>query len=721
MTSPWTFEGESSLETLSNDPVTLVEGTSFAISAASGDIVPGSLQGLFFKDTRFVSTWVVRLDGERPQHLAVVPLHPFAATFVSRGRPRPGEADSTLLMQRLRYVGAGMREDILLRNLGREQTLCRVSFELDADFAHVFEVKESRVPGGRHTSTAVDGLTMSFASAKSRPARSLQVTLPAGTVLEPGRGELEVPLPAGGELQLSVELRLSVDGEAVELRFDGPDPEERSLPVRRIRAWEQRAPRIRSADKSFDATFLQSERDLGALRIFDPDDVGRPAVAAGAPWFMTLFGRDSLITSIMTLDLDPSLAAGTLLTLGRNQGQKVDPECEEEPGKILHEMRHGLTAAAETPAGSLYYGSIDATPLFVVTLGELHRWGAAEGLVRQLLPHADRALEWIARYGDRDGDGFVEYERATKDGLVNQGWKDSFDGISFADGTIPETPIALCEVQGYVYAAYLARAQIARTLGESLVAAEYEERAALLKGRFNKQFWLEDEGRFALGLDGSKRPIDSLASNMGHCLWSGIVDDERAGRCVSALMSPEMFTGWGIRTLSSAMGRYNPISYHNGSVWPHDSAICAAGMARYGFQEESQQVTAALLSAAAAFGGRPPELFCGFARSEFACPVPYPASCSPQAWASASPFLLLRSTLLGLEPSVPEGTVRFSPHLPPSLGELSIENLHLAGSRLTLRASGENFELTGLPPGLHLSPASPRDGESTVRLRSARP
>jgi glycogen debranching enzyme len=410
-----------------------------------------------------------------------------------------------------------------------------------------------------------------------------------------------------------------------------------------------------------------------------------------------------LITSLMTLVVDPVLATNTMLTLARLQGVRVDDLTEEQPGKILHEMRRGLTTVADMPVGSIYYGSIDSTPLFVVLLGELYRWGAPAEVVAQLLPHADRALTWVEEFGDRDGDGFVEYQRTTDRGLANQGWKDSFDGVSFAGGSLAEAPIALCEVQGYVYAAYLARAEIARHLGDGRVAHNYETKASRLKEAFNEQFWLEESGYFAIGLDRAKRPIDSLTSNIGHCLWSGIIDEDKVERAVERLCGPEMFTGWGIRTLANSMRRYNPVSYHNGSVWPHDSAICAAGLARYGFIREAQEVTVGLFEVAQAFGGRLPELFCGFDRKTFPIPIPYPDSCSPQAWASASAFWLLRTTLLGLEPCVPDRAVVCNPSIPNAFGNLSVENLPLAGRRINIEATETAVEVRGLPPGYSLT------------------
>ncbi len=570
MTDPWTFKGAATVKDPSGGRITLVEGASFSISSSSGDITPSGAQGLFFEDTRFVSTWRVRLDDEDLQDLAVVSSHPFAATFVCRGKPHPGQSDSTILVERSRYVGNGMREDIVLRNLGRELATCSIAFELDADFAHIFEVKENRVqPRGRRA-VEVKSSVMAFSYVDGKVTRGLDVAFPEEAEVTPPFAKLDVDIAAGEEWRASLEFRLVVDGEPVELLYSGDDLDSDSAPVERLRAWEETTPRVRTEHNQLDATFRQSAADLGALQIVDPEHSDRAVFAAGAPWFMTLFGRDSLITSLMTLDVDPILATNTLLTLARLQGVRVDDLTEEQPGKILHEMRRGLTSVADTPTGSIYYGSIDATPLFVVLLGELYRWGAPPEVVSQLLPYADRALAWVEEFGDRDGDQFVEYERATDRGLINQGWKDSFDGVSFAEGSLAEAPIALCEVQGYVYAAYLARAEIARHLHDESTAQNYDKKASRLKECFNEQFWLEELGYFAIGLDKDKRPIDSLSSNIGHCLWSGVVDEDKAARTVERLCGAEMFTGWGIRTLGSSMGRFNPVSYHNGSVWPHD-------------------------------------------------------------------------------------------------------------------------------------------------------
>lgn len=703
MSEAWTFTGSVTSAGLTGQSVTLVEGQSFCISSSSGDIDPGTAHGLFDRDTRFLSRWQLLVNDAPPMPLAILPDGPFAGGFMARGCPSRGHADSTLLVFRHRYVGSGMREDLVLRNLANEPAACTLTIIADADFAHIFEVKEERVaPRGDKTVEEAPGkLTYLYNWRGIR--RGVVIDIPNSDALVAG-GTLTIQavVPSRGEWRTCVQVSPIMDEGPLEARYRCGESLESATPVRRLESWRKGAPSVRSGHEGLKSAIAHSQEDIGALRIFDPDFPDLAVVAAGAPWFMTLFGRDSLITSWMCLLVDPTLAAGTLRTLARFQGTKVDPLSEEEPGRIPHEMRWGLGKPLAHGSGNLYYGSIDATPLFVILLGELRRWGLAQDVVDELLPHADRALEWIQQYGDRDGDGFVEYQRATNRGLLHQGWKDSWDGISFASGRLAEPPIALCEVQGYAYAAYVARAHFAREAGDFGGAQRWAASAAKLKLAFNEAFWLEDEGCFALGLDRDKAPIDAVASNMGHCLWTGIVDEDKAVAVAERLLSPEMFTGFGIRTLSTRMGAYNPVSYHNGSIWPHDTALAAAGLMRYGFVEEAQRVATGMLDAAGALGGRLPELFCGFDRAEFPSPIPYPSACSPQAWAAASPYSLVR-TLLRLEPWIPRLTVSVAPALPEGFGDLVVDNVPLAGARITIRATNAtngsvpSVEVSGLP------------------------
>jgi glycogen debranching enzyme len=697
--------------------VTLLEETTFCISEASGDIVPGGAQGLFFRDTRFISRLELRLDGELPEPVAVQPSDPFASTFLARRPPSPFQADSTLLVIRRRYVGNGMREDITLRNLGREPAAAHLTLAVSGDFADLFEVKEGRAgEGGRGRrgrenedagddleTRAVDG-ALRLRCRRGANVGLVTVTGTGDPSAAPGLLTWQVVVPPGGCWTASVQVTPSLDGQEVASRYPEGEPIERSAPARRLADWRRRSPHLITSDERLAATFATSAEDLGSLRIFGhgaTEQESHEVIAAGAPWFMTLFGRDSLITSWMMLPLDLSLALGTLRTLASLQGERENPLTEEQPGRILHETRSGRDASLALGGGSVYYGTADATPLFVMLLGELARWGLPRQAVDELLPHADRALDWITRYGDRDGDGFVEYQRATDQGLVNQGWKDSFDGITFDSGQIAEPPIALAEVQGYVYAAYRARAHFAAERGEAEAAQHWSGRAGKLRRDFNRAFWLPDRGYFALGLDRDKRPIDALGSNMGHCLWTGIVDREKAASVAGHLVSRPMFSGFGIRTLASGAAAYNPMSYHNGSVWPHDNAICAAGLMRYGFVPQAQQVATAILEAADRFGGRLPELFCGFDRCDFAAPVAYPTSCSPQAWAAAAPFLLLR-TLLRFDPAVPSGKVWCAPAVPARLLPLRVEALHIADGMASVEVSRRGWRVDDLPPGLRL-------------------
>jgi glycogen debranching enzyme len=705
MPEGWAFAGEPPSLGSSEGAVTLVDGGDFCVCGPTGDMVADEPHGLFFRDTRVLSRWALLVDGATPEMLARLEGEPFATTFIARARPRAGRADSTLLVLRHRYVGTGMREDLILRNLASRPVTCTVSITADADFADLFEVKDGsvRLRGEHKLSAGANGLT--FGRTWQDDVRGTRVHGHGWTASRNGTLTIDAVVPPRGEWSSCVQVQPSLDGVESPPRYACGEPVERTLPSRRLQQWRRANPVVHTGHRGLAQLLERTREDLGALRIFDPEHPDRIAVAAGAPWFMTVFGRDSLITAWMALLLDPGLAVGTLRTLARFQGTEVEPRSEEEPGKILHEMRFGADSAHSLAGGTVYYGSIDATPLFVQLLGELDLWGADPADVAELLPAADRALDWIERYGDRDGDGFVEYQRATVTGLLNQGWKDSFDGVPFADGRLAEPPIALAEVQGYTYAAYVARGRLAEQAGDRDGARHWADRAGTLREAFNRDFWLPERGWFALALDRDKRPIDSLASNMGHCLWTGIVDEDKAAQVAEHLLSPEMFTGWGVRTLASSMAAYNPMSYHDGSVWPHDNALVATGLMRYGFVEHAQRIACGLVDAAAFFGGRLPELFCGFDRTEFPAPVPYPTSCSPQAWAAASPLLLLR-TLLRFDPAVPDGRLWLAPVLPADWGDLRIERVALAGARVTVDVVDQVTKVSGLPAGVVRVPAA---------------
>ncbi|MEV0295431.1 glycogen debranching N-terminal domain-containing protein [Nocardia sp. NPDC050710] len=667
--------------------VTLVEGSTFCLSETGGVISPNRPEGLFVRDTRVLSHWRLTVDGQPPEPLTVQYADPYSATLLARTPPPPGRADSSALVIVGRHVGDGMREDLVLRNLSGDPIVCDVVLGVDADFADLFEVKEGRIGQGVVTDSLVRPGALEIGRADLRLAVMVEA---AGATVRGRELHWQVRLPGRGEWSACIQYRPQLGAEPVPPSYACGIPVARSTPAQRLREWYENSPTVRTADKTLAAVLQRALTDLGALRIFDPSHPERAVVAAGAPWFMALFGRDSLLTSWMVLPLDRTLAVGTLQSLAGMQGKQTRPATEEEPGRIPHEVRFGRAATDLLGGDTVYYGTADATPLFVMLLGELHRWGLDAETRDELLPHADRALEWIEQFGDVDGDGFVEYRRAAEHGLANQGWKDSWDGVNFADGGLAEAPIALAEVQGYVYAAYLARAELAADTGDAATADRLRAKAARLKIAFNEQFWLPERGWYAIGLDRDKRPIDALTSNMGHCLWTGIVDADKAPLVADRLLAPEMFSGWGIRTLATTMGAYNPVSYHNGSVWPHDNAICAAGLMRYGCTEHATRVIEATLDASTRFGYRLPELFCGFDRAEFAAPVPYPTSCSPQAWAAAAPLLLLRS-LLRLEPG--DGRPTVEPAVPERYLPMRVRGMRVGSDVVTVTVDRAGWEL----------------------------
>jgi glycogen debranching enzyme len=688
--------GESASIGAGGEAVTLVESATFCLSDRHGDIHGNGSAGLFFRDARVLSRWEMRVDGRAPEPLSVQTPEAFAAQFVLRRAPRPGLADSTLLIVRERLLADGMRETISLHNLDEESTVVTVELLVNADFADLFSVKEGRPAGGGAQMSVVDAELV--LQDRSDMVRGLKVTASGSPVMSPGAIMWRVVVPARQCAQLELLAQPTWANQSVTRRLRDDEKLETSAPGRKIKAWRDTTTTVEADHPVLAQVLTRTESDLGALLIDDDASGGRPFVAAGAPWYMTLFGRDSLLTAWMALPMDVGLSIGTLQQLAETQGRHDDPVTEEQPGRVMHEIRRG-PASIDALGGNVYYGSVDATPLFVMLLGEAWRWGADDASVRALLPASDAALAWAERYGDGDGDGFIEYRRATDRGLINQGWKDSFDGINDAAGHVADTPIALCEVQAYHYAALLARAELAEAFDDPGRAAHLRSRAEVLKARFLEAFWLPDEGWYAVALDGRKRQIDALTSNVGHCLWAGIATDEHAERIVERFSADDMSSGFGLRTLASTMGAYNPMSYHNGSIWPHDTAIAIAGLMRYahvpGAVALAERLADGLLDAAAAFGGRLPELYCGFSRTQFSSPVPYPTSCSPQAWASAAPLLLVRS-FLRLEPHVPQRRLTVHPRLPTSWGRVALTDLRLGDRTVQIQAEGDDVKVDGL-------------------------
>lgn len=679
--TPWTFAEES--EPIGPWTVTLVNGTSFAICDRSGDMT-GGVEGIVVADTRVCSRLALLIDGHRVEPLALSVDDPWAAQFVSR------TADHAVIVRRSLLVGRGAALTVELRNRTTEERQLQVRLLVGSDLADVFAVKEGRADGTPLPATALEnGSAVRIGAEGSRRAAVVRVVAGEGGDATEDALTWQVGLEPRGSWRCRLEVAAIRDGVelAVTPAFSGPERRRRVPPV------------LDTDVPGLDVAFVRAIEDLDALRLVDADRPEEAVVAAGAPWFMTLFGRDSLLTAWMMLPFDPVLALTTVRVLARLQGTRTDPETDEQPGRILHEVRFGTAASLSLADADRYYGTVDATPLFVMVVHELWRWGLPWSDVEALLPAVDAALSWVAGAGDPDGDGFLEYARSTPAGLRNQGWKDSWDAIAFADGRLAEAPIAVAEAQAYAYAAWRAGAALAAAAGDHVGAAMRADRAATLRVAFDRAFWVEERGAHALALDGDKRPVDAVASNLGHLLWCGIVAEHRAAAVAATLTSPELASGWGLRTLATSMARYDPLGYHTGSVWPHDTAIAIAGLRRAGCTAEAVALARDLLAATRAVGGRLPELFAGLGPEDLAVPVPYPASCSPQAWASAAPLLVLRA-LLGLEPDVPNGQIVLDPALPAGASRLAVEGIVLRDRRASIEVDGDAVAVRNLPAGV---------------------
>ena len=514
--------------------------------------------------------------------------------------------------------------------------------------------------------------------ARTAPPLEVRTAPPVAPPAAPtagGRPELEGELVAPG----------SASEEAAALALFSPVPRLRDAEAgAAYRAWWRGATEIESDNELFNLTLQRSTTDL---RLLVNDGPGQREwhLAAGIPWFVTLFGRDSIITALQVLAFRPQIAYATLDVLAARQATALDPERDAEPGKILHELRTGELAAVGELPHTPYYGSVDSTPLWLILLGATFDWTGDRALLDRLWPNALAALEWIDRWGDRDGDGFVEYERRNPTGLLNQGWKDSSDAVRDRRGRLAPTPIALVEVQGYVYDAKRRMARLAAIRGETELAARLETEAAALRERFEAAFWVPDLRYYAMALDGEKRPADAITSNPGQALWSGIVAPERARPVADRLLGPGLYSGWGVRTYAAGQPGYNPIGYHTGTVWPHDTSLIAAGLKRYGLEEEANELISRVFEAAQAFPAyRLPELFCGFERDSATAPVPYPVACSPQAWAAGAPFLFLQ-TMLGLQPHAERGELELlHPRLPSWLRSVRVRNLRVGSAVVDL-------------------------------------
>jgi glycogen debranching enzyme len=691
------------------------EGRTFFISDRYGDVPEPNTAalGLYHKDTRFLSRLELTVNDlkclllhsstERNYSQIVELAYPF-----EKLDPEGMEHRENVSLQRFRVLGGSLFERIRLRNFGVKSRTMRLRIEFAADFLDIFEVRgllrENRGELAR-AEVKRDRVVLGYRGLDGEVRRTVLRFSPEPAGLTESTAEFEVEARPGDDVELSLEIIPEI-GETSSSRGSPQQQEDRLS--QDYTSWRKRCTRFKTSNVQLSNFLDRAILDLRMLTAHD--DQGDAYLDAGVPWFSALFGRDALITSYQALAVTSDLAWSTLRGLAALQGKEDDDWREEEPGKILHEVRVGELARAGEIPHTPYYGSVDSTPLWLSVLHGAFRWtGDLEG-VRELWPNVLAALRWIDEHGDLDGDGYVEYRKRSQRGLDNQGWKDSQDAVQYPDGALAEPPIALVEVQGYVYQAKRNTARLARALGEQDLAEQLEGEAEQLKERFNRDFWIEKEGYFALALDGDKRQVPTITSNPGHCLWSRIVDDDKAERVVRRLLSPTLSSGWGIRTLGTKQKAYDPIGYHTGTVWPHDNALIAHGMKRYGFDREARAVLDQLALAGAFFPlARFPELFCGFASEDVPVPVQYPVACRPQAWASGAPLLMIRS-YGGLSADAANGRLYIErPKLPAWLDRIEIRGMRVGDTRLDLVfTNNEGVTATEVPR---------KDGDLDVLIR----
>jgi glycogen debranching enzyme len=680
------------------DLLALKSGAVFMCARRDGDIRPAraSGEGLYAQDTRHLSELRLTVGGAAPvplssamesgHHAVINATNPVLRS--SGGVVVPQE---TLNVRRTVLIGDRLFYQVRVRNFSRDSVATVVAVWLSADFADVFEVRGvDRRTGGTVLAPESEGDAVRFSYVATDGERRETLvefaTAPTRVRVEDGRVHTawELDLDAGQAVSLLITVS-PVPGR------QEPGTQERSrLTMEQTSArqdaayvdWVGACARITTDKLLFDRLIAASVRDLHALMIPVGDGM---LPAAGIPWYVAPFGRDSLLTSCESLMINPEVARRTLLVLAGLQADADESWRDAEPGKILHELRTGELARTGHIPHTPYYGAVDTTPLFLMVAGGYYRWTLDLDTMARLRPALDAALAWIDEWGDRDGDGFIEYQRRAPAGLVNHGWKDSHDSIVHADGSLAQGPVALVEVQGYVYEAKLRIADVYEALGDAPRAGRLRSEAGALRAAFNEAFWNPDEEFFALALDGAKQQVKSVTSNPAHCLYCGIVDDDKAAIVAERLMAPDMFSGWGIRTLSSSSPAYNPMSYHNGSIWPHDNAIAAAGLKRYGFAAATTRIATALFDVAAdARDSRLPELFCGFDRDGSRSIVAYPVACIPQAWAAAAPFMLVQA-LLGISAHAPENRLTVDqPRLADWVASADIEGIRVGRARVSL-------------------------------------
>ncbi|TXH33174.1 MAG: amylo-alpha-1,6-glucosidase [Rhodospirillaceae bacterium] len=679
-------------------PRTLKHGDTFAVFDHNGDALsgPGSPEGIYHRDTRYLSHLYLTIEGQRPLLLSSTLRDDNATLTCDLTNPDLCDANGKLVLEhdvlhlrRSRFLWNGAcYERLAIRNFDNRPQRVRIEIAFAADFADLFEVRGTqRERRGRMQNPEIgtDRVTLAYQGLDDRRRMTTLRFDPAPQEISVGHAAFQFDLAPKQARTLAIEIACDAINEG-SLRHHFRQAIRISR--RELRAASSRAAAINTSNEIFNEALRRSVSDLYMLITDTPEG---PYPYAGIPWFSTVFGRDALITALETLWLDPAIARGVLSHLAVNQATDFDAAADAEPGKILHEVRYGEMAELKEVPFRRYYGSVDATPLFIMLAGAYLKRTGDTVLLRRLWPNIEAALAWMERYGDRDGDGFIEYGRRTDEGLINQGWKDSHDSIFHADGRLAKGPIALAEVQAYAYGAFRAAAEIARAIVEPARAVVLARRADSLRTVFDAAFFDAELGSYVLALDGEKRPCRVRSSNAGHALLTGIALPERAAAIARTLMQPASFSGWGVRTIASTEARYNPMSYHNGSVWPHDNALIAAGLARYGFKREAARILEGLFAAATYIDlRRLPELFCGFVRQHTRGPTFYPVACAPQAWAAAAPLFILQSCLgLGFDPT--QNHITFEePVLPDFLNRVTIGNLVLHGGAadVTLCRSG---------------------------------
>lgn len=672
--------------------LTLIDGKTFLSTTVAGDISPAGAPdvGFFHDDTRFLSQMELRVGGHRAVVLSASTEKTFAnqvelTTSNITLRDSFDLPENTIHLRREQLLANDQFYDRLsFENFNLVPVRMQIEIHYAADFVDVFQVRgTARSVHGQYFQPIAgeDRLTFVYCGLdKVYRQTTLRFSPPPDKVGE-GVVRWHLNLPPHGTFRIEVVITPQVEHERTRAGGDGQDSNLRSR-RHAFEEWEDRSTRFTSTNDVFDAAMRTAIGDFHALQI---PDAGEHVIAAGIPWFATMFGRDSIIAAYQSLSLNPQLALDTLRVLARYQGKETNDWRDEQPGKILHEYRTGeMTRDGEMPFGP-YYGSVDATPLWLILLSETWNWTADEQLVTDMLPHAYRALEWIDSCGDLDGDGLVEYLRRSERGLINQGWKDSWDANMHRDGKVASPPIALVEIQGYVYDAKYRMSSLLRSFGDTVNADRLKRDAFEMQKRIERAYWMPSRSFYAMALDDKKNQIQVISSNPGHLLWSRAVGKERARAVVNRLVSDDMFSGWGLRTMSASEPVFNPLSYHRGSVWPHDNSLCVHGMALNEHREPATRVFTNLFQAALRFRDfRLPELFCGVQRRDYDDPVHYPVSCSPQAWASGAMFLMLTS-VLGIRPSAPRKEFNIvNPELPEWLDALHVRNLRIGKSRVGL-------------------------------------